>query len=51
MKGACPLCVSRCCVCESNESCEEGAMEIFFYILFAAILVGAIVWVVRGKRA
>jgi hypothetical protein len=35
----------------STRSFEEYTMEMLLYIVFAAILVGAVVWVVRGKRA
>jgi hypothetical protein len=29
---------------------KEDTMDLVFYVLFAAILIGAIVWTVKGKR-
>lgn len=29
---------------------KETAMDLLFYILFAILMLGAIYWIVRGKR-
>ena len=29
---------------------QEHAMDLFFYVLFAVVMIGAIYFIVRGKR-